>query len=410
MHRLYSLILAMLLAFSAIGCTKQQAASPPPPTGYTVPSPMKYPDYTFTEAPTTDMLRSMAIKGMYDLLSIQWHTEEEISYRKTGPVSGKHFVHLPENTYAGTIYTNASTGLFQFMEFYDQTTGCLSYTGTGRMKEAIGNSCADSLLWGWSTVCNSITGGFFPNTMVYKNGYIPVGNYTYDYTISTYTKLPTYKIIEDNGQDVILAAYTMVQPADALVSSSDNHAMMAIAAPHIEYTPSGQIDLQNSYITIQDQRGGNGTGFYDQIIDGHVYHYSGRTSFNFTFEDLLNKHYIPVTTAEFIGTDAYEKATVSIDKASCSNISDLLGAQVSSNYPLAVIRVIVTDKNNNESVIDRVLFSAAGSSGIPRSYSLKKINALTEFNDSQYNKAGNKLRLEVIVSTGERFTVAEFGV
>ena len=66
----------------------------------------------------------------------------------------------------------------------------------------MGSSCADCLIWGWNTVCNSIVGSYYPVTMVYANGYYPVGDYTYDTSISTFNRLPTNTIIEQNGETV----------------------------------------------------------------------------------------------------------------------------------------------------------------------------------------------------------------
>ena len=407
--------LAMLLSTAA--CSKKEAKpSVKPDTEqekkpiYSVPAPMATPDYTFSGTPTTDELRQTALQGMRDLLSIQWHTATEISYYKTGPMSHKRFEHLPKNVYGGTLYSNASTGIFQFLEFYNQETGELKYPGEPHeLKEAIGNSCADSLLWGYSTVCNSITGGFFPATMVYANGYIPVGRYTYDYSVDNYNKYPSSKIVKANGQDVIIESYTLVQPADALVSTTANHAMMVVGAPKVSYNDDGSVDLANSYIPIQDQRAGSGEGFYDEIVDGYLVRFSGRTYYDFPFSELLEKHYIPVTTAEFMGTKPYEKATVTLSKE-CATVNDLLRAKVESNYPLAVIRITLTDTKGTQTVIGRELFGGNAATGVPRSFMLSYMDCLVKFEKSEYNKAGNTLLLEAIASTGESFKLAELTI
>lgn len=195
-----------------------------------------------------------------------------------------------------------------------------------------------------------------------------------------------------------------VQPADSLVSNTNNHAIMAIDVPHVEYNTDGTVNLEKSYIDIQDQRGGDGNGFYDQIIDGNVIHYSGRTSFHFTFEKLLKDHYIPVTTAEFTGAKAYDKATVSIGSNECTDLAALKGATVTSNYPLAVVRVTAIDQSATETVLDRKLFGGAAETGVPRSFSLGDLKLWEKFDDSDASKPGNQIRIDVIVSTGETFT------
>lgn len=410
-------ILVLMLLLCACGAKPEPTIPPetlPPtteaadPTNYVVNGIMEYPDYTFSEEPSILKMRLKAVSAFEDLLSIRWSTAIPITYNKTGPVSEKTFKHEVDVTYAGTIYSNASTGIFQFLEFYDFETGRMSYPGeVEEMKETIGASCADAMIWGVTTVCNSITGPYYPVTMVYKNGYLPVGDYTYDYSITSYNMLPTYKIVEQNGQKVMVDAYTKIRPGDMLVSTPDNHGMMAIGIPTVIYKSDGSVDLQKSYLMIQDQRGGTGAGFYEVKEKGEIIRYSGRTSAKFTFAQLLDKSYIPVTTAEFAGLKDYEKCTVTASAESCSSIEDLLNMQVESNFPLAVVNVIVADKFGNETVIGRKIFSGAGDDGVPRTFALNELECLTTFKGSQYDVATYIVKIEVVPSTGERFIPIE---
>ena len=409
MKRILCIIISCILTFSMFGCGNNEPA--PETTGataeahYTVPSPMSTRIYTLEGEPTPEQMRQTAIQAMRDLLSIQWCTDETIAYYKSGPVSKKRFEHKPNETYAGTLYSNASTGLFQFMEYYDQETGKFAYPAPAYLlKDALGNSCADSMLWGWSSVCNSIQNGFYPVLMVYSNGYLPVGDYTYNFDIKTFNQQPTNEILKKNGEEKILQCYMQVQPADSLVSSTDNHAMMVLEPAHVEYKADGSIDLEKSYVHIQDQRGGDGNGFYDQTIDGNVIHYSGRTSYNYPFNKLLEKNYIPVTTAEFAGTKPYEKATLTASNNACADLDALKATTLTANYPLAVIRVTAIDQNGTETVLERKLFGGAAETGVPRSYTLGDLPLWETFNENEANKPGNQLRFDVIVSTGETFT------
>lgn len=398
MKKTISFLLCLLLLFSMTGCK------------YKVKTPMKYPDYTFAETPDTTQLRETAVRAMRDILSIQWCTEKEITYRKTGPVRNKQFLHEPRKTYAGLIYSQANTGIFQFLEYYNYETGCLEYPGTSdELKMELGSSCADALLWAWSTVSNSFTGGYYPVMMVPKNGYQIVGDYTYNTKILSYNELPSYTIIENNELEVILNSYTKVLPADALVSTSDNHAMMVIEAPTVVYLADGSIDTANSYVMIQDQRAGGTTG-YEYKIDGRKVYFSGRLSAKITFDELLEKDYIPVTIAEFTGDKAYDKAEVSIQSAACSTLADTANATVESNYPLAVINITVTDAEGNITLIDKVCASGYAVTGVPRTYALGTNEELNEFIASQDNYAGCKFQVEVVVATGERFIPIEFTI
>lgn len=394
MKRIFAIVLCVCMLILANGCTPDA-----------VPNPMSYPDYTFDATPNTTQLRETAVRAMRDILTVQWQTEDSFSYSKSGPLNNREFQYAPGNIYAGILYTSANAGLFQFMEYYNQKTGTLGYTGsTNQMVGDIGVSCADAVLWAWSTVCTSIYGPFYPNAMVYKNGYIPVGDYTYDYDLMTYAYLPTLRIVNDNGKDVMVNAYAQVLPADALLSSTDNHTMMAIEAAHVEYLDDGSIDTENSYIMIQDQRAG-GEAWKQTDEAGNTLYYSGRTSAKYTFNTLLEKHYIPVTAAEFIGEKAYEAATVSISNETCNSIEALRDTSVESNYPLAVVNLIADGK-----VIDRVFFSGTSNAGVPRSYALEKITAIKGFENLQYNKPNTVIRVEVVVATGERFVPIEFTI
>ena len=375
-------------------------------SGYTVPNPMSYPDYTFEEKPDTMQLRQMAVQAMRDLLTIQWHTETEISYRKSGPVSGKQFLHEPGKTYGGMFYSGASTGLFQFMEYYDQQTGCLRFPGDSNdLKSSLGSSCADTLLWAWSTVCNSFTGGYYPIMMVPKNGYCLVGDYKLKDNIKTFYEHPSYAVIQENGRDVMLDAYAQMLPADALVTNSDNHAMMVIEAPTVVYLEDGSIDGANSYVMIQDQRAGGET-FYENVFDGHTVYLSGRIDGKYTFDKLLEEDYIPITTQEFLGLKPYENAQVSASAEKAATWEDLLNTEITANYPLATLNTYLIDTTGNRIVLDKKLFGGYSDKGVPFTCKISEISTLSRLDQSACD--GCKLEFEVVVSTGERFLPIEF--
>lgn len=392
MKKMLCIILCLVILLSATGCS------------YKVPNPMQYPDYTFESQPDTMELRMMAVQAMRDILCIQWCTEKEIQYKKSGPVNNKLFVHEPGNTYAGLLYSTANTGIFQFLEYYNTKTGCLEYPGTSdELKLELGSSCADALLWGWSAVCNSITGGFYPVMMVPANGYVIVGDYTCRQNIRSYNEYPSYAIIESNPKDVIMDAYAKTLPADALVSTTDNHAMMVIEAPVVVYLPDGTIDSANSYVIIQDQRAGGSTSF-SEVVDGQTIAYSGRISAQYTFDTLYEKNYIPVTAPEFTGEKAYEQASVTVNDANCSGFDQLTNITVASNYPLAVINVISVSDTGKETILERTTFGGASMHGVARSYKLSEMDTLEQVSPTP----GSKIKLEVVVSTGERFYPIEF--
>lgn len=406
MKKIGCLILCFLFLFSAIGCQKTVEIE-----CYKVPNPIAYPDYTFSDTPDPMDLRLTAVRAMRDLLSVQWCTEREITYKKNGPVSGKQFLHEPETTYAGVLYSSASSGLFQFLEYYNTETGALEYEGSAdELKLLLGSSCADALLWAWSTVCNSVSAGFYPVMMVPANGYYPVGEYMIRDNISSFNEYPSNAIINNTPKEVMLAAYASMLPADALISTPKNHAMMVIEHSVVVYTPDGSIDLINSYVMIQDQRGGqNNTSFYEVVEDGVTLHFSGRTSAKITFQKLYEDGYIPLTCAEFMGTKPYEKASVSVSEQA-NTIDGLCNITINANYPLAVINLIITDAKGNKTVADSTFFNGSAIEGVPRTYQLSKMEGIAKLPQSADATPGNTISIEVVVATGERFTPISFTI
>lgn len=422
--RILSLTLALAALLPCFGCSKE---APPATTvipvtlpaqteftdttGFTVPNPLAYPDYTFDSAPSTSRLRATAVQAMKDLLTIQWSTPTDISYYKTGPINSKNFQHAKDTLYGGTLYSSASAGIFQFYEYYNQETGRLEYPGTSEeLKQDLGSSCADALIWSWATVCSSINGAYYPSTMVYANGFLPVGDYTYDYSINSYYLLTTGKIIEQNGYDVIMESYAQVQAADAFVSTTDDHGIMVISKPTVQRDANGNIDPDESYVYIQDQRGGVGAGFYEEKVGGHIVRYSGRTKARYTFAELYKKNYIPVTTAEFLGTKEYDNASVTVSEGACETVADIAALQVESNYPLAVVRLVVADQFGNETIVDRELFGGDKLGGPPRTFALSELEGLSNFAESEFNTPSYIVKIEVVTSTGDRFFPIEIQI
>lgn len=394
MKKIFALLLAALMLFACTGC------------GAKVALPKGYPNYTFEKEPTVQELRETAVRAMRDLLSIQWTPAETISYYNTAG-RDKQFDYKPGEIYGGLLYTGASSGLFHFLEFYDPDTGVLTYPGTAdQLRKNIGSGCADSLLWAWATVSNSFSCGYYPSMMVYKNGFLPVGGYTYDFDLQSYYMLPTKNIIEKNTAKVIYEAYTQVLPADSLISSSVDHAMMVIENPTVVRDAAGNIDIENSFIMIQDQRGGTSKGFLDEEVDGRTVHFNSARSLKMTFKELLEKNYIPVTCAEFTGEKAYEKAQVQLQGEKCKTLADARNAVIESNYPLVTINMILTDDDGNKAVYDRELIHSASTQGPAKIFALSDFDALQELNTAGYKK----LQLEVVVSTGERFILVDIKI
>lgn len=367
----------------------------------TVPEPLVYPNYTYTEAPTTQQLRQTAVQAARDLLSVQWCSPEGFGYYKEG--SKKFFEYPQKMTFGGVMYSGASAGLFHFLEFYDSATGRFTYPGTAdELKMEVGSACTDSLLWSWATVCNSFTGAYHPNELVVKNGFIPVGEYTYNQAIESFAMLSTEDIAKDNGEQTMAKSYAKMLPADILVSSTDIHSMMVIEEPFVLSAPDGSIDLKASYVMIQDQRGGVGSGFYEVEHEDYTVYHSGRISQKFTFAELLEKNYLPVTAAEFLGQDAYEAPQVTVD-GEATTLEEMQQLTVTANYPIAVININVLSRDGSMETLERIFFNGLSEDGVPRSYALAGAEALKNVDSTVYGR----VIVEVVTSTGQRVNVLQ---
>ena len=349
-------------------------------------------------------LRQRALKAMEDLLSVQWRAPRNISYRKNGCVGAKLFHYETDKIYAGIPYTNGDMGLMQFLEYYDEESGMLKFDGTNEeFNQQLGGTCACGVMWSWCTVCHSLTGEFVNYDMVKKYGCIPVGSYEYDYSIDSFRELQTKDIMEKHGKDVMFDAYAHVLPADAVESSNNNHTMMCLSPAHTVYTEDGKIDGEESYIIIRDQRGGYKKDFYEVEEDGETVHYSGRTAFKYSFNRLWDEWYLPVTTAEFLGTEPYQPAEVALD-CEVKSLADLQNASVRCNYPMAVVKVIAADADGAESRIAmRTIRKKEVRSGLARNCPISELHL-------EVPGWAKKIRLEVVATTGEVFTPVQLDV
>lgn len=388
MKRILALFLIVATLIAVSGCEET----------YKVAKPMTYPDYTFEGTPDATQMREMALKATRDLLTIRWFIDRDIEYKHSA--NKRALLYEGEKTYAGLMYTKAGSGFFQFLEYYNAETGCLEYPGTAdELKLELGSACADSLLWSWSTVCNSISGGFYPVFMVPANGYIPVGDYTIPEHITSYHEMPSYAIIENTPKETILDAYAKTLPADLLVSNKGDHAMMVAKEPTVVYLDGGAIDPQNSYLLIQDQ-----WSHGEEVeMDGEMVQLTGRLDMKFTFAELYEKFYIPLTAAEFIGEKAYDKAAITVSRSDCSSLAELADVTVEANYPFAVINVVGINAKGNETVLCRKLFKSSNAKTPARSFKLTEMKL-----DQLSPDPGTVIKLEVVVSTGERFYPIEF--
>lgn len=372
-------VFCLLLAAALLFCSCQPSLAPetkPEPGTETTPAdaatteelgegvnsavnaPMKnFPDYTLPADATTDEIRAMAIKAMKDGLSLKWTPYKTMTYEKSLNKNMKDFKNVPGTVYAGMPYTDGATGVLTFLQYYDFETGVMSGYDETQVNDLLGNSCANAVAWGWHAVVpHSFIGATY--TFVVDRGALRVGPYTYDDSIKSLRDYSTKKICDDNGDDVMLRSYAECLPADCVVSvgspNAGDHAMMVIEPAHVEYT-DGKIDPKNSYLVIQDQRGGN----YEFTEDGQTVHYSGRTRAEISFESLLHDHYIPHTHPVFTGAQPYTPSSVTLDSEEDLTLQTLNEKTVVSPYKIIALTVTLTDQDGKTAYTTRRVLNSS---------------------------------------------------
>ena len=361
------LLSALLLTGCAAGdLTQTETAGPETMSGETVTQkeekkmpkgmvPTERPNFTFDHEPTVDELRGMAIEAMRADLSFHWSPAKTLMYNKTGAHSDKDFIFEAGVLFGGLPYTNAGGGIFQMMEYIDPETGVFDGIDPQSINSMFGNTCAEGVEWGWRAVAGKVNA--VPTyTMLIANGFLPVGEYKYDHSITDYRNdgCGSPLICQQNGEQVMYRSYAALLPADGVVSSGENsvtHAMMVIEKPTVVYKADGTIDGKASTVVVQDQRTGgrptNKHGFPVQE-DGATYYYSGRTSATETFESLLGSGYLPVTIPLFTGEEKYEPSSVTLSETAADyHALKTSGAVITSNFTICVVRAELKDEAGN---------------------------------------------------------------
>ncbi len=431
MKKLLALLLAVVTVLGMTACGGETSKTPTEPveteyTGYIVPEPLKErPMYTVSENPTIEELRETAVKAMHDMLSIQWSVSAGFNYNKEGAVSHKDYIYQPDTVYCGLPYADGQTNMYVWLEYYDLETGHLTMEGDGQwLNSILGNTCAGSLMWAWSTVCDSLTGRYVNTSMVPKYGCLPVGSYKIqnpEFLDEFKTeKYSTAQVCSENGLDVMFESYAQAKMADAITNSNSEHTMMLIEDATVVRNADGTIDPIQSYVMLQDQAAGSGEKFFEHTgEDGVLYQYTGRTgpiAVKMTFKALFDATYIPVTTAEFLGLETYAKPEVKFSNEAIASVDELYSGVVTCNYPMSMFKLIATDENGKEIDMFEVYFnrkdvqgSAPGAmDGKARNYKLSYDRLLIEAAFEELASGTYTIRGEATAPNGEVFTPFSF--
>lgn len=365
------------------------------------------PSYVLAEGASTDEMREMAIQAMHDELSVKWTPTQHFEYNKSGSVSEKDYIFEPTVVYAGLPYTTSASGLFQWLEYYDYTNGNFHDAPFGRIEGSLGNSCSASCSWGLAAVCPSLGNADSTFRFTKRSNMFPLGEVDYADTITNFKDYTTRQICTDNGQQKVLEGYALLKKADIVIAAGDGtdaHGMMAIEDATVVRKADGTINMEESYVMMQDQRANE--KIYDE--DDQKVSYRGRVEAKILFTELWNGAYIALTPKEFRDNATYVPATCTCDKEA-TDLKSLTGLYIDSNYRLAVIKMAITDENG------KAIYKITDTTGNPEiqdntvhRYSLRAL-----FNPSVAKRdlvSGQKYKVTIttVVATGQEFTPIEF--
>lgn len=244
--------------------------------------------------------RSQVVDYMKKMATVEWVSVEDMEY--WNPKYGIMF--KEGKTYKGIPYTQKqrNTNYELFLNNLENKDGVNYYKGPTGASEYLGSDCSSAVSMAWNKIDSKFpilsTGDMVP---IWYNQTLPVG----DYEVSSFFSTTTKDIIEENGKDVMCAAYSKLQPADVVLTRNNNsgHVMMV-----------SRVDHENNKVYIIDQTGANDTPTI--ALAGDNGESTWRVDKEFTYDDLLSKNCIPVTINALLILDKNpDKTEQVLDKA-----------------------------------------------------------------------------------------------
>ena len=354
MKRIVCLALCALLL---TGCGAQEAANMPTISVYTPEVPV---------APTAEPADAEAIlaqrrdvveQHMRYMSTIRWRIDENVTYiysedgdpaNTVKLVAGHVYQGIPYTHGAGNAYSWLSyatgqdeNGVYTLSGLNKAAMNGLSRAGAGNSSR-VGNDCADTLYWAWAQVASSIS---FTQTiyMTPLYGCIPVGDYEWTDTVM---RRSSCEVTEANGRQRMFEAYAQLQKGDGMVhivsDTVGGHAVM-IVDTHVERNEAG-IDGEKSYVTILQQSSGfekREDTYFDETIGQDVY-LCETVDVQWSFDDIFDKGYLPVTCQELIDPSPLPEPKVE-DTNKTPSIDNMFSSTITANYRIAGVTVTVWD-------------------------------------------------------------------
>lgn len=362
---------------------------------------------------------------MRQMATVLWRAQEDITYsnnsQSTNPATDnppRDLIYIKAGRlYRGLPYSHATGDAASFLEYAGEPDDNGIYPISGLSWESlngsnttarISNDCAAAVGISWGTVGNSLVKNCTTKYMTEKYGYLRVGEYespSDEYTWSV-------PVVEQNGFEVMCAAYSQLQKADAVVrrNKADNngHAMMIVTV-NIVKTDNGAIDGTRSYVTVLEQTSGHieqQQAKFDSELGENVY-----TTYlidkKYTFTALYSEGYMPITCKELIDPSPVEEVKVT---DSATESKDIFEGALTATRFISAVTVTITDSEGN------ILQQCAGSPVSRDAYTFD----MQTFVDDRPEVLRGKLDLAALEAgtyhctvncrlvTGDNFTMRDF--
>ena len=345
---------------------------------------------------TEDELRKLCVEFFRFSQTFAWTPSETWRYT-IGSNTTAHYM-TQGKVYGGFPYLHGSGNVYRMLEYYDEETGEVNMAEAGKNQRFFGNFCSYGSGWGFSRVINSAKHGL-TDSMVPKNGYIPLGSYKMNMDLKKFPENETVAICQGNGKDVMYASYALLKPADALVYYTTGGHIIMVSSVHVEKNADGKIDGGKSYVTFIDQA----TDEWDsKLANGKSYEIQGGVDKKYTFSKLFNSSYIPYTFAEFLGTDPVEAGEAKLDTEKTElTLDELIATKLTANYIISDIFVefVGADGKTAETKVIRT-----GYGGI---LSVELSKGIFAAGTKKYADGNHTVRITAQIGNGEKLPVWE---
>ena len=330
---------------------------------------------------------------------VNWTPKECLDY-----VKNPHGA--PDKMYEGTVYrgfpyvTVGSGNVYRMMDFIDED-GYIDIKRAASPARKFGNQCAAGVFGGWGRLVNSPEYSFTVS-MTIKNGFYPVGPYTYDPEQPRFgAEYPsTYDICEKNGEQVMFQSYGAMEIGDVMVNyRTAGHIIMCTIAPVVVYNEDGSINGEESYLHITDQAQTWLPGYEE---NGDDYLYKNNIDWKRTFNQLLAGGYLPMTVPELTGEKDIDDTEVSVNLTGDTvTWEQVMGAEVTANFGITDVYAVVTDEKGKELYKHATRADINNRRSVAIGYDENFVDTWGEL------PAAGKYDLKVLVQlyTGERLTV-----